>query len=152
MRLRIGIIAWKEFIQIARDWRTLVVIIVLPVLMLILYGYAINFDLRHVAIGVQDEDRSPASRRLVDAFDRGENFDVVATLEAPAAATRALDAGDVRAVLVIPRGYAADLAAGRTTIVQVLIDGADSTSATTTISGCVVRRTWPRRQARRPRP
>ena len=138
---RIAIIAWKEFIQIARDWRTLVVVVALPVLMLILYGYAINFDLRHVAIGVQDEDRSPASRRLVDAFDRGENFDVVATLEAPAAATRALDAGEVRAVLVIPRGYAADLAAGRTAIVQVLIDGADSTSATTTIgyAGAIVR-------------
>ena len=138
---RTGIIAWKEFIQIARDWRTLVVIIVLPVLMLILYGYAINFDLRHVALGVQDEDRSPASRRLVDAFDRGENFDVLATLESPAAATRALDAGAVRAVLVIPRGYAADLAAGRTAIVQVLVDGADSTSATTTIgyAGAIVR-------------
>jgi len=138
---RTGVIAWKEFIQIARDWRTLVVIIVLPVLMLILYGYAINFDLRHVAIGVQDEDRSPASRRLVDAFDRGENFDVLATLASPAAATRALDAGAVRAVLVIPRGYGADLAAGRTSIVQVLVDGADSTSATTTIgyAGAIVR-------------
>lgn len=133
MWLRTGIVAGKEFIQIARDWRTLVVVIVLPVLMLILYGYAINFDLRRVAIGVQDGDRSPSSRRLVDAFDRGENFEVVATLESPAAATRALDAGAVRAVLVIPRGYAADLAAGRTAIVQVLVDGADSTSATTAI-------------------
>ncbi|MHB8836386.1 MAG: ABC transporter permease, partial [Candidatus Methylomirabilia bacterium] len=138
---RTGIIAWKEFVQIARDWRTLVVVIVLPVLMLILYGYAINFDLRHVALGVQDEDRSPASRRLVEAFDRGENFDVFATLESPGAATRALDAGAVRAVLAIPRGYAADLAAGRTAVVQVLVDGADSTSATTTIgyAGAIVR-------------
>jgi ABC-2 type transport system permease protein len=133
MWLRIGIIAWKEFIQIVRDWRTLVVVIVLPMLMLILYGYAINFDLRHIALGVQDEDRSPSSRRLVESFERGENFAVVATLASPAAATRALDAGDVRAVLVIPRDYAADLAAGRTAIVQLLVDGADSTSATTTI-------------------
>ena len=130
---RTGIIAWKEFIQIARDWRTLVVVIVLPVLMLILYGYAINFDLRHIALGVEDEDRSPASRRLVEAFDRGENFAVVATLASPGSATQALDAGAVRAVLVIPRGYAADLAGGRTAIVQLLVDGADSTSATTTI-------------------
>ena len=68
MWLRTGIIAWKEFIQIVRDWRTLVVVIVLPMLMLILYGYAINFDLRHIALGVQDEDRSPSSRRLVDSF------------------------------------------------------------------------------------
>jgi ABC-2 type transport system permease protein len=130
---RIGIIAWKEFIQIVRDWRTLAVVVVLPVLMLIIYGYAINFDLRHVALGVQDEDRSPASRRLLDAFSRGENFDIAAYVDSPAAATRALDAGEVRAVLVIPRGYDADLAAGRTAVVQVLVDGADSTSATTTI-------------------
>ncbi len=138
---RTGIIAWKEFIQIVRDWRTLVVVIVLPVLMLILYGYAINFDLRHVALGVQDEDRSPASRRLADAFSRGENFDVVAAPASPAATTLALDAGAVRAVLVIPRGYAADLAGGRTAIVQLLVDGADSTSATTTIgyAGAIVR-------------
>jgi ABC-2 type transport system permease protein len=141
MWLRTGIIAWKEFVQIVRDWRTLVVVIVLPVLMLILYGYAINFDLRHVALGVQDGDRSPASRRLVDAFDRGENFDVVATLASPAAATRALDAGAVRAVLVIPRDYAAELAGGRTAIVQLLVDGADSTTATTAIgyAGAIVR-------------
>ena len=59
---------WKEFVQIRRDWRTLAVVIVLPVLMLVLYGYAINFDLRHVALGVQDHDRTrgvaPADRRL----------------------------------------------------------------------------------------
>jgi ABC-2 type transport system permease protein len=134
-------IAGKEFIQIGRDWRTLGVVIALPVLMLILYGYAINFDLRHVALGVQDDDRTPDSRRLIDAFRRGESFDVAAWPESPAAAARALDAGEVRAVLVIPRGYAADLAAGRTAAVQVLVDGADSTSATTTIgyAGAIVR-------------
>jgi len=141
MWLRTGVIAWKEFVQIGRDWRTLAVVVVLPVLMLVLYGYAINFDLRHIALGVQDEDRSPASRQLVDAFSRGENFAVAETVASPAAATRALDAGEVRAVLVIPRGYAADLAAGRTATVQMLVDGADSTSATTTIgyAGAIVR-------------
>ncbi len=141
MWLRTGIIAWKEFIQIGRDWRTLAVVVVLPVLMLILYGYAINFDLRHIALGVQDEDRSPAARRLVDAFSRGENFAVTENITSPGAATRALDAGDVRAVLVIPRGYAEDLAGGRTAVVQLLVDGADSTSATTTIgyAGAIVR-------------
>ena len=134
-------IGWKEFVQIGRDWRTLAVVIVLPVLMLVLYGYAINFDLRHVALGVQDEDRSEESRRLIDAFRRGESFDVAAWVWSPAEATRALDAGDVRAVLVIPRGYAADLASGRTAAVQLLVDGADSTSATTSIgyAGAIVR-------------
>src|SRR5512138_2361230 len=141
MLQRTWIVAWKEFIQIRRDWRTLAVVLVLPVLMLVLYGYAINFDLRHIALGVQDEDRTPESRRLVDAFSRGESFTVAAWLESPAAATRALDAGRVRAVLVVPRGYADELAAGRTALVQLLVDGADSTSATTAIgyAGAVVR-------------
>jgi ABC-2 type transport system permease protein len=141
MWLRIGMIAWKEFLQIARDWRTLAVVLVLPVLLLILYGYAINFDLRHVALGLQDLDRSPASRHLVDAFARGENFDIAASYASPEEVTAALDAGRVRAVLVIPRGYAEDLAAGRTAQVQLLVDGADSTSATTTIgyAGAIVR-------------
>ena len=138
---RTAIVAWKEFVQIGRDWRTLAVVVVLPVLMLVLYGYAINFDLRHVALGVQDDDRSADSRQLVDAFRRGESFAVAAWPESPAAATRSLDAGEVRAVLVIPRGYAQDLAAGRTATVQLLVDGADSTSATTTIgyAGAIVR-------------
>lgn len=141
MLSRIAIVAWKEFVQIRRDWRTLAVVIVLPVLMLVLYGYAINFDLRHVALGVQDDDRTPESRRLIDAFSRGESFAVAALLASPAAATRSLDAGEVRAVLAIPRGYAGELAAGRTATVQLLVDGADSTSATTTIgyAGAVVR-------------
>jgi ABC-2 type transport system permease protein len=138
---RTAIVAWKEFIQIRRDWRTLAVVVVLPVLMLVLYGYAINFDLRHVALGVQDDDRTAASRRLVDAFRRGESFEVAAWPASPSETTRSLDVGAVRAVLVIPRGYAEELAAGRTATVQLLVDGADSTSATTTIgyAGAIVR-------------
>ncbi|HEY5998881.1 MAG TPA: ABC transporter permease [bacterium] len=141
MLQQVALLAWKEALQLRRDWRTLAVIIVLPVLMLVLYGYAINFDLRHVALGVQDEDRTADARRLVDAFRRGESFEVVAWPGSQAEATRLLDAGEVRAVLVIPRGYAEDLAAGRTAIVQLLVDGADSTSATTSIgyAGAIVR-------------
>jgi len=133
MLRRVGMVAWKEFVQVGRDWRTLAVVVALPVLMLVLYGYAINFDLRHVALGVRDADRTPASRALVEAFARGESFAVAERPETPAAVTEALDAGRVKAVLVIPRGYAAALDAGRTAAVQVLVDGADSTSATTAI-------------------
>ncbi len=131
---RVAWVAWKELVQLVRDWRTLAVVLVLPVLMLVLYGYAINFDLQHVALGVQDADGTPAARRLVDAFAGGEAFAVAARPASPAETTRDLDAGRVKAVLVIPRGYAADLAAGRTAQVQLLVDGADSTSATTAIA------------------
>jgi ABC-2 type transport system permease protein len=133
MWLRTWMIIWKEFVQIRRDWRTLAVVIVLPILMLILYGYAINFDLKDVPLGVRDEDTSEVSRHTVGAFTESGYFKVAAWLESPGEVTAALDRGLVRAVLVIPRGYAADLDAGRVGRVQLLVDGADSTSATTAI-------------------
>ncbi len=133
MFLRTWMIVWKEFIQISRDWRTLAVVIFLPLLMLTIYGYAINFDLKHLALGVRDEDRTAESRAVIDAFSRGIYFNVVAWLDSPREVTRALDAGRVKAVLVIPRGYAADILAGRTGQVQLVVDGSDSTSASTGI-------------------
>jgi ABC-2 type transport system permease protein len=126
-------VIWKEFIQIFRDWRTLAVVIVLPVMMLVLYGYAINFDLKHLALGVLDQDRSEASRSLVRAFESGVYFDVRENLEGPGQVAPALDRGRVKMVLVIPSGFDRDLAAGRAAEVQVLVDGADSTSASTGI-------------------
>jgi ABC-2 type transport system permease protein len=131
--LRTWMIVWKEFLQISRDRRSLAVVIILPLLMLIIYGYAINFDLRHLAVGVQDDDRTPESRELVDGFTRGIWFRIAARFDSPAATTRALDAGEVKAVIVIPRGYARDLASGRAGRVQFLVDGSDSTSASTAI-------------------
>lgn len=130
---RTWIIAWKECVHILRDPRTLAVVLVLPVLMLILYGYAINLDVKHVKLGVLDRDRSQASRDLVGAYSHGERFDVAAYLDDERAATEALNRGLVRAVLVIPPRYSADLAEGRRAKVQLLVDGSDSTAATTAI-------------------
>ena len=71
--------AVKELRQIRRDRRTLVILIFVPTFFLFLYGYALNFDIRHVSLGVQDRDDSAESRRLVAAFVRSTYFDVVAT-------------------------------------------------------------------------
>jgi ABC-2 type transport system permease protein len=130
---RVWAVAAKEFIQIRRDWRTLAVVLILPVLMLILYGYAINFDLRHVTMGVRDMDNTAASRRVIEAFGRSTLFDVRLRFDHPDEETRALDRGLARIVLVIPRGFSHDLAEGRSASLQLLVDGADSTTATTAI-------------------
>ncbi len=130
---RTGMIAWKEFIQIYRDWRTLGVVVILPVLMLTLYGYAINFDIKHLPLGVLDRDRTRESRDMINAFARGVYFDIATWLDDPRQIDDALDRGTVKAVLVIPRGFSSDLAAGRAGQVQLLVDGADSTTATTAI-------------------
>ena len=133
MLLRIRMMAWKEFIQISRDMRTLGVVVVLPVVMLILYGYAINLDVKHLPMAVLDQDGSRASRDLIGAFSHGEYFDVTATLSST-------DAGDGGAGRRGGADGAGDparlrrhLAAGRQAQVQLLFDGSDSTTASTAI-------------------
>ncbi len=133
MILRTWMVAWKEFIQILRDARTLIVVIVLPLLMLILYGYAINLDIRHVRLAVYDQDRTRDSRDLVGAFSRSERFDVVAYLDSNEQVSEALDDGDAHITLIIPVRYSVDLARGRTVPIQLIIDGSDSTTASTVI-------------------
>ena len=133
MILRTYMIAWKESVQILRDVRSLAVVIVLPVLMLILYGYAINLDVRHVPLAVYDQDLTHDSRDLTGAFTRSGRFDVIAYLDSYEQVTKALDDGDARVALIIPRRFAADLARGRVVPVQLVVDGSDSTTASTAI-------------------
>jgi ABC-2 type transport system permease protein len=126
-------VAVKELRQIARDRLSLLMLLGLPAFMLVLYGFALNFDVRHVALAVQDQDRTARSRELVAAFLRSTYFDLAATPE-PAADLQDLTArGVARAVLVIPEGYARELAGGRTAEVQLLLDGADANTATTVL-------------------
>ena len=133
MLLRTWMIAWKEFVQILRDARTLAVVVILPVLMLMLYGYAINLDVKHLKLAVYDQDRTQASRDLTGVFSHSEYFDIVSHLNSYQEATDVLDRGQVKAALVVPLGFASDLASGRAASVQLLIDGSDSTAASTAI-------------------
>jgi ABC-2 type transport system permease protein len=124
-------VARKELRQVARDPISLIMLLGLPAFMLVLYGYALNFDVRHVALAVQDRDHTAHSRDLISAFVNSTYFDVVAT-PAPgddlALLTERLEA---RAILVIPEGFGNHLGAGRAAPVQLLLDGADATTATT---------------------
>ena len=122
---RLWAVARKELRQVSRDPLSLLMLIAFPALMLVLYGFALNFDVRHVALAVQDRDHSPASRELITSFVSSTYFDLVAT-PPPEADLQALTERRVaRAILVIPEGYGRDLAAGRRSEVQLLIDGAN---------------------------
>ena len=121
----------KELRQIARDRRTLMILAFIPVFFLLLYGYALNFDIRNVALAVEDRDGTAESRALVSAFINSGYFDHAGAAYSPAAAERLLDTGTARAVLVVPEGFAAAIASGRTASVQVLIDGDNANTATT---------------------
>jgi ABC-2 type transport system permease protein len=123
----------KELRQIMRDQRTLLILIFIPAFFLLLYGYALNFDIRHIELAVQDRDATPQSRAVVAAFVNSGYFDFAAAVHSPAAAARLLDLNEARAVLVIPEGFGRDVAAGRTTPVQVIIDGDNANTATTVL-------------------
>ena len=123
-------VARKELLQAARDPLSLAMLLGLPALMLVMYGYAINFDVRHVRLAVQDRDRSAQSRELVAAFVNSTYFDLVADAPAGTDLEGLTRRRLVKAVLVIPEGHATEIRAGRTAEVQLLLDGADSNTAT----------------------
>jgi ABC-2 type transport system permease protein len=120
----------KEFLQIRRDPRTLGIVLFAPLIMLVLYGYAINFDIKHIRIVVCDQDRSTASRDLVRGFTASEYFDIVGYEADPERLIEYLDAGKARAVFWIPSGFGARLTAGDGAVVFSGIDGSDSNTAT----------------------
>jgi ABC-2 type transport system permease protein len=121
----------KEFRQIGRDRRTLTTLLFVPALVLLLYGYALNFDVRNIRLALQDNDRSSTSRELVSAFVNSGYFDLAAEVADPAEIERVLDRGDARVVLVIPAGFGRDAATGRATSVQLVISGDNANTATT---------------------
>ncbi|MEP6917507.1 MAG: ABC transporter permease [Acidobacteriota bacterium] len=123
----------KELRQIARDQRTLLILVFVPAFFLLLYGYALNFDIRHVALAVEDRDGTPESRSIVSAFINSGYFDLAATVYSPKEAERLLDLNQARAVLVIPAGFGRDRRVRRTTPVQVIISGDNANTATTVL-------------------
>ncbi len=126
-------VAVKELRQIGRDRRTTLVLLFLPAFFLFLYGYALNFDIRHVALAVEDRDHSLESRRLVASFVRSTYFDNVASIQSDAEIDDLIDHNRVRAVLIIPEDYSRRLRDRDVATVQVILDGDDATTATTVL-------------------
>ncbi|HEX9944683.1 MAG TPA: ABC transporter permease [Thermoanaerobaculia bacterium] len=127
---RLLAMARKEVLQLRRDPRSLALAFALPILLLILFGYAISWDVRNIRTAVLDQDRSAASRELVDAFRASGYFSLVAFLERSGDIEPLLERGAAQLVLVIPPGFAADLGAGRTAALQAIVDGSDANTAT----------------------
>ncbi|HEX5216813.1 MAG TPA: ABC transporter permease [Vicinamibacterales bacterium] len=124
-------VAIKELRQIRRDRRSLLILVFIPALFLFLYGYALNFDIRHVSLAVQDRDATAESRAVTAAFVHSTYFDVTAGIATDADVVALMDADRVRTVLVIPEGYAQKVRSGDTAVLQVIINGDNANSATT---------------------
>lgn len=121
----------KEFRQIRRDARSLMFMIFLPAFMLLMFGYALNFDVKHIPLAVVDEDSSRTSRDLVDKFRTTEYFDLKAVLGKTREIDPLMGREAIRAALVIPPQFSEDLLAGRSPSVQVIVDGSNAMSGTT---------------------
>jgi ABC-2 type transport system permease protein len=126
---RLFAMARKESIQLRRDSRSLLLAFLLPALLLVLFGYAITWDVNNIPFAVLDQDGTSPSREIVDAFTASGYFTLVDRLERPRDIDPALIAGKALEVLVIPEGFSDDLAAGRAASVQVIVDGSDANTA-----------------------
>jgi ABC-2 type transport system permease protein len=130
---RFKAIVKKEFRHIWRDPLSLGMLVFIPALLLVMYGYALSFDVKHIRIAVLDFNRTTESRAFLDSLFQNPYFDRIADLSASHEANDLLNRGIVRAVLVVPRDYSQRLLANETVRVQALVDASDANTATTTI-------------------
>ena len=130
MLYRIYAIVKKEFKQVRRDTRTLIIVFFFPIFSLVLFGYALNFDVSHIKIGVFDQDRSALSREFIQTLSKSEYFDIVKYFNSQSDINNALDRKDVQAAIVIPNDLSDKFFSKEDVKIQYLIDGVDGNTAT----------------------
>lgn len=122
-------ISIKEVIHIMRDRRTLMMVIFMPLMQVLIYGFGINTDVKHLSTYVYDQDRTYLSRRLIASFEHSDYFRVMNKSNDIHDVRQALDKGKAQVGLVIPPNFSADVLKRKTAELQMLIDGTDSTPA-----------------------
>lgn len=122
-------VARKEFLHILRDPLSLYMALAIPLIMLLLFGYALSLDVDHVPLVVEDRDQTSESRALVEQFRGSQYFDVVAMADRPEELSGSIDLSRAIVGLSILPGFGADLKAGRTATIQLVLDGSDSNTA-----------------------
>lgn len=127
---RLKAIARKEVIQLRRDVRSLVLAFLLPVALLVLFGYAITWDVNDIKTAVVNQDKSARSRELIDALTASGYFTITSYLDAVSEIDERLAKGVDQVAIVIPPDFAKDIDGGKTAQVQALVDGSDANTAT----------------------
>ena len=126
---RLMAVAEKEFLHVIRDWRSLFLSLAIPVILIILFGYALTLDLRHVPTVVWDQSKTPQSRELIDLFAGSPYFSIDGYFSSYRKLQLYLEQGRAMVALVIPADFADRLAAGKKTAIQVLCDGSDANTS-----------------------
>jgi len=122
-------VARKEVIHILRDTRGLIIVLIMPVVLVLLFGYGVNLDFKGLPVYVYDRDGSQRSQDLLKRFQASEYFDVVRVVNDYTALTRSLDDGHAKLGIVIPWDFSQRLSDGRPVHVQALVDGTDDNTA-----------------------
>ncbi len=128
----------KEFIQIARDPRTLVLTFVFPIMMLLLLGYAATNDVRNIPLAVYDQDKSDASRMLLDAYRAADYFNFAFEVASSEEIEKLIDSGAARAAIIIPPDYSEQINGNIPAQIGFIIDGSDPTLASTALSAATL--------------
>jgi len=131
---RIGVIAWKELRQLRRDRMTLAMMVALPVMQLLLFGYAINTDVRHIPTVVYDQDHSAASRDISRSLEATRFYDVIGEVRNYDEIERALRSSQAKVALVIPARYGSDITAAKPARLQLVVDGSDPQTVASAIN------------------
>ena len=125
----------KEFIQMRRDRGNLAMMIGIPAIQLVMFGYAIQTEVRHLPTIVLDESRSPESRRFIQAMLNTGNFDLGGTVASREDIEKRIAGGEARAAIVIPPDFQRDIKRGRTAQAQIIVDAADPLASSAAIGG-----------------
>jgi ABC-2 type transport system permease protein len=122
-------VARKEIIQILRDSRSLIIVLIMPVVLVLLFGYGVSLDLKHLPIYVYDRDGSQQSQDLLKRFQASSYFDIVRVVNSDSALVRALDDGHAKMGIVIPWNFSQRIGEGGPVQVQALVDATDDNTA-----------------------
>ncbi len=126
---RVRAIAWKEVLQIRRDLRSIMIVVAMPIVLMLAFGYGVSFDIKHLPTYVLDRENSQQSRELVQRFQVSEYFNVRKQVDNYRDLVRAIDSGDCQLAIVIPPQFSEKLREGGPVSVQALVDGTDGNSA-----------------------
>jgi ABC-2 type transport system permease protein len=124
----------KEFLQIRRDPRTLILVIVIPIMQMFLMGYSATNDVRNIPLIVLDQDRSPQARALLEAYRVADYFRVTAEVDSEDELRQMIDGGKARAAIIIPPDYGEKITGGGKAQISFILDGSDPTVASTALS------------------
>lgn len=135
---RVLTVTRKEFIHIKRDKASIIMALIAPVMMLLVFGFAVSTDVNNIGIAVSDQSNSIESRNFIKSFENSYYFKVDKIVSSPDYAEEMIDRGEVKASLLIPPDFAKGVRRGEGSTVQILIDGSDPTIARTAVANAVM--------------